>query len=151
MYHNELITSLKDKIIAGGLITESEAYALVDSLPESSAYLRDAAAEITAALCSRDFDSCSIVNARSGLCSENCKWCACATRVNSMLVFLSVGKNRTAPILPVDHIRGGEQSPFLIGVIQGKTIPLVKKVVGTVKLYQAVGVIQQAAGRLDMI
>ncbi|MDE6369592.1 MAG: biotin synthase BioB [Muribaculaceae bacterium] len=70
------IDSLKTKILAGGEITDTEAYALVDLLPQESESLREAAAEITAALCSRTFDSCSIVNARSGLCSENCKWCA---------------------------------------------------------------------------
>lgn len=76
MQYHDLIASLKNKVLAGDHITESEAYALADSLPESSELLREAAAEITATLCSRDFDSCSIVNARSGLCSENCKWCA---------------------------------------------------------------------------
>lgn len=70
------IETLKEKILAGGEITPDEAYALADSLPSASKALRDAAAEITLALCPRDFDSCSIVNARSGLCSENCKWCA---------------------------------------------------------------------------
>lgn len=71
-----LIDSLKDRILAGGTISEEQAYALSETLPEASQHLRDAAAQITAALCERTFDSCSIVNARSGLCSENCKWCA---------------------------------------------------------------------------
>lgn len=72
----DFIASLKAKILAGDDIDEKEAYALADLLPEASAPLRDAAAEITETMCSRAFDSCSIVNARSGLCSENCKWCA---------------------------------------------------------------------------
>lgn len=76
MDYNNLIISLKSKILDGGEISDNEAYELADSLPAASAALREAASEITARLCSRTFDSCSIVNARSGLCSENCKWCA---------------------------------------------------------------------------
>lgn len=38
--------------------------------------LCDCAGEITRALCGERVDSCSIVNARSGLCGEDCKWCA---------------------------------------------------------------------------
>lgn len=73
---NDLITSLKEKILSGGMINDTEAYTIAESLPQSSEALRKAASEITDALCEHTFDSCSIVNARSGLCSENCKWCA---------------------------------------------------------------------------
>ncbi len=76
MIHNELIKSLKSKVLEGGEISDTDAYALADSLPASSKLLRKAAAEITSHLCSPTFDLCSIVNARSGLCGENCKWCA---------------------------------------------------------------------------
>lgn len=70
----DIITTLKDKILAGGEISAAEATALLNV--EDHVALWDAAEEITRARCSRDFDSCSIVNARSGRCSENCKWCA---------------------------------------------------------------------------
>ncbi|MDE5568009.1 MAG: biotin synthase BioB [Muribaculaceae bacterium] len=76
MQHNEIINSFKNKILSGSNISEAEAYQLADMLPDAREQLREASAEITATLCSREFDSCSIVNARSGLCSENCKWCA---------------------------------------------------------------------------
>lgn len=71
-----LIQELKDKILAGGEISADEAYALCDIAPAYRQELWDAAREITRELCDRLFDSCSIVNARSGKCSENCKWCA---------------------------------------------------------------------------
>lgn len=71
-----LIQKLKDKILAGGDITADEAYALCDAAPAHRRELWDAAREITERLCSREFDSCSIINARSGKCSEDCKWCA---------------------------------------------------------------------------
>jgi len=67
------VIRLKDKVLSGGTLSDEEVYALCDA---PAAALRDAAAEITARMCSRTFDTCSIVNARSGLCSENCKWCA---------------------------------------------------------------------------
>ena len=67
------ILDIKNKILAGGAISADEAYSLLDADP---ALLCDAAAEITAALCSRQFGSCSIINARSGRCPEDCKWCA---------------------------------------------------------------------------
>ncbi|MCM1071736.1 MAG: biotin synthase BioB [[Clostridium] fimetarium] len=70
------ISSLKERILAGGALTDSEALSLAEVADNQRRELWDAAAEITAALCGPVFDSCSIINARSGKCSENCKWCA---------------------------------------------------------------------------
>jgi biotin synthase len=69
-----LVENLKNKILGGEQITADEAYALLKV--EDKEELYKASAEITAKMCKRDFDSCSIVNIRSGHCSENCKWCA---------------------------------------------------------------------------
>ncbi|MCM1028380.1 MAG: biotin synthase BioB [Pseudoflavonifractor sp.] len=70
------INSIKEKILLGHDITAEEAYALAE-LPESKLpALWKAAAEITKAFMPRQFDTCSIVNARSGRCPEDCKWCA---------------------------------------------------------------------------
>ncbi len=61
------------------LTSKQEAMALAH-YPDLDA-LCDAADRITKACSSYGrIDSCSIVNARSGLCGEDCKWCAQATR-----------------------------------------------------------------------
>jgi biotin synthase-like enzyme len=70
------IKSLKDKVMRGEQITAEEALSF-DNLEESQQEeLWAAAHEITRKFCPRVFDSCSILNARSGKCPENCKWCA---------------------------------------------------------------------------
>lgn len=74
---NSSLTYIKDRIIGGGVITSAEAYSLLDADFDA---LCDAATDITAALCSDQFDSCSIINARSGRCPEDCKWCAQSAR-----------------------------------------------------------------------
>lgn len=70
------LKEISGRLISGGEITADEAYVLAelpdDRLPE----LWAAAAAVTEALIPKEFDSCSIVNARSGRCPENCHWCA---------------------------------------------------------------------------
>ena len=70
------IQSLKNKILEGGEISADEAFGLCDITPEQHEELWESAREITRRFCPKVFDSCSIVNARSGKCPENCKWCA---------------------------------------------------------------------------
>lgn len=70
------ISRLKEKILAGGELNDEEAMSLADITPSQEEELIAAAAEVTARFGSRHFDSCSIINARAGLCGEDCKWCA---------------------------------------------------------------------------
>lgn len=70
------IQYLKNKILSGETLSREEALSLCDVDTACQQELWDAAEEITGALCSTTFDSCSIINARSGKCPENCKWCA---------------------------------------------------------------------------
>lgn len=73
------IVALADKVISNGVgVSKEEAIALIGS-PDLDA-LREAADRITKAFHSNLFDSCSIVNARSGMCGEDCKWCAQTVR-----------------------------------------------------------------------
>ena len=55
-------------------ITKEEALALLR--PERREELRERAHETTERCVEKRFDLCSIINARSGRCTEDCKWCA---------------------------------------------------------------------------
>ena len=56
------------------LVDREEALALLK--PERREELRERAHETTERCVEKRFDFCSIINARSGRCGENCKWCA---------------------------------------------------------------------------
>ena len=56
------------------VIGKDEALALLK--PERRNELRERAHTVTEQCVEKRFDFCSIINARSGRCSENCKWCA---------------------------------------------------------------------------
>lgn len=65
---------IEKKVTEGGSVTRQEAEFLA-AYPDLDA-LCDAAERIKRRFVGREVDSCSIINARSGLCGENCKWCA---------------------------------------------------------------------------
>lgn len=69
-----LVASLKQKVLEGGQLSREEALELVSVQDKEELYR--AAGEIRERCMGWHFDTCSIVNARSGRCSENCKWCA---------------------------------------------------------------------------
>lgn len=61
-------------VIDGGSLTKDEAVAIVSGLDRDALY--EAAHRVTRHFMADKFDTCSIVNAKSGNCSEDCKWCA---------------------------------------------------------------------------
>lgn len=68
-----VVNRLKEKVLQKESITKEEALQLAEAPLEE---LCQAADEIRAAFCGNQFDLCTIINAKSGRCSEDCKYCA---------------------------------------------------------------------------
>lgn len=69
----EQLEELKQKVLEGYKVNKREALALAE-LPLEG--LCVAADEIRQRFCGNSFDLCTIINGKSGKCTENCKYCA---------------------------------------------------------------------------
>jgi biotin synthase len=70
------IESASDKTLSGGWIDRSEALALSESTGSGLDALFTAASRVRERYRGSSVDICSIVNAKSGACSEDCRFCA---------------------------------------------------------------------------
>ncbi|MEG1641552.1 MAG: biotin synthase BioB [Synergistaceae bacterium] len=77
-----MIKQIKEKIINGEEITKEEALTLLTTDLET---LTQSAKEIKKHYCKDTFELCSIANAKSGLCTENCKFCAQSSYYNTKI------------------------------------------------------------------
>lgn len=74
-----MINQLKNKVLSGHNITKKDAMNLdsyASSTDERFRELCAAANEIRLRFCGNNFDICTIINGKSGRCSEDCKYCA---------------------------------------------------------------------------
>ncbi|MGF0096696.1 biotin synthase BioB [Peptoniphilus sp. SGI.035] len=74
------IIELKEKVKNGYVITRDEAIEVYNSDYNK---LTEAADELREYFCGNNFDVCTIINAKSGRCSENCKFCAQSAHYNT--------------------------------------------------------------------
>lgn len=74
------ILTLKESILKGNSITFDEALKLIDldvnTEKNNILFLSECANEIRKFFCGDKFNLCTIMNAKSGKCPENCKYCA---------------------------------------------------------------------------
>lgn len=77
----DTIQTLRDRVIQGGDISFEEALSLIEiEAPELLEILRKAAHEITLSFHSNKAGLCSLINAKSYLCGEDCGFCAQSVR-----------------------------------------------------------------------
>lgn len=74
------IGMLQQKVLDGKLLSKEEALVLAEQPLDQ---LCKAADEIRRAFCGNRFDMCSIINGKSGRCSEDCKYCAQSARYHT--------------------------------------------------------------------
>jgi biotin synthase len=71
-----LIDEIERRVLAGGAISREEAETLLDTPDNALMRLLSAADRIRAEFKGTSFDSCALINARSGRCTEDCAFCA---------------------------------------------------------------------------
>jgi len=113
-----MITTLKEFVINGNLLTKEQALGLAACHDKELLY--EAAHEITIHFNGYKFDTCSIVNAKSGNCSEDCKWCAQSGHYNTQV--------KNYPLLPpgecINHaVHNRKQGIHRFGIVtSGKRV-----------------------------
>jgi len=69
-----MVNKLKTKVLAGGFVTPKEALDLFNYSYNDDLY--EAANEIRLQFRGIEMEMCSILNAKSGKCTQDCKWCS---------------------------------------------------------------------------
>lgn len=89
-----IVRQWKEKIFSGEWIEKEEALLLAKAPLEE---LTEAADDIRRKFCGSQFDICTIINGKSGKCSEDCKFCAQSSRYHT-------GLKHTYPLLGTQEL-----------------------------------------------
>ena len=100
------LPALAEEIIAGANLKPEDDVSLLLEAP--LAEVQSAAGEVQRAFCGKHVDLCTILNGRSGKCSEDCKYCAQAACHHTGV--------EEYPFLPVEEILENAQANQRAGV-----------------------------------
>jgi len=75
-----MVRTILDSVLAGKELGIEETKTLLDAERDEIYFLMHAANTIRQRFCGNKIDLCSLINAKSGLCSEDCKFCAQSSR-----------------------------------------------------------------------
>lgn len=101
------VSELKNKILRGEDVNKAEALQLADAPLEE---LQRAADELREHFMGDKFDMCTIINGKSGRCSENCKYCAQSAHYHTDV--------ETYPLLDTEEILKQAQYNYDRGVLR---------------------------------
>ena len=104
----DFIEEMKNKVLRGEQIDREEALRLSE---EPSDRLREAAEEIRRKVCGDGFDICTIVNAKCGRCSEDCKYCAQSAHYRTAC-------DQSYPLLSAEELLDGARRSARQGVLR---------------------------------
>lgn len=113
-----MVEQIKERVLAGGAITEADAIQLL-SYPDKGK-LYKAANEIRLHFKGDKMEMCSILNARSGRCSEDCKWCSQSAFHKSNIEEYELVDLKEAEMLAKENAKKGVHRFSL--VTSGRTI-----------------------------
>lgn len=101
------VKTITNNVLCGKQITKEEAMCLYE---QPLAELCESADKIRRHFCSNQFDICTIVNGKSGRCSENCKFCAQSAHNHT--------GTAEYPLLSADEITAQAKINFEQGVLR---------------------------------
>ena len=80
---NSIIKVIEEKVLSGADIDFTEAMSLMNMDDRYIDKLSESASRVQQKYCGREVDLCTIMNAKSGKCTEDCKFCAQSVHYNT--------------------------------------------------------------------
>lgn len=145
------IQSLKEKVLNGYQLSYEEGVELTNVPNKEELY--QAADEIRKHFCGNKMDLCSITNAKSGRCSEDCKWCSQSSHYKTNIDEYEIVDKEEAVRIAVEGAQKGVKRHGLVTSgkrVSDKTIdqliPIYKEITSKSKLSvcASLGLVSQA-------